>query len=145
MSHSDDLHKTKVMIFGSEYVLSSEESEEYTLKISNFVDQKMNLIAAVENTGDTARIALMAAFDIANQIVRQRTLRREDRRRIDEALRCLEQQIDERKKMRSGGSGRSCISHLVNQYLKIVNKIFHPALRVPSIVPVILETPMRFL
>ena len=98
MSHSDDLHKTKVTIFGSEYVLSSEESEEYTSKISNFVDQKMNLIAAVENTGDTARIALMAAFDIANQIVRHRTRSREDRRRIDEALRCLEQQIDSAKK-----------------------------------------------
>ena len=94
MSHSDDLHKTKVTIFGSEYVLSSEESEEYTSKISNFVDQKMNLIAAVENTGDTARIALMAAFDIANQIVHHRTRRREDRRRIDEALRRLEQHID---------------------------------------------------
>ena len=98
MSHSDDLHKTKVTIFGSEYILSSEESEEYTSKISNFVDQKMNLIAAIENTGDTTRIALMAAFDIANQIVLQRTQSREDRMRIDEALRRLEQQIDGAKK-----------------------------------------------
>ena len=98
MSHSDNLHKTRVTIFGSEYVLSSEESEEYTSKISNFVDQKMNLIAAVENTGDTARIALMAAFDIADQIVRQRTRSREDRLRIDEALRRLEQHIDGVKK-----------------------------------------------
>ena len=94
MSHSDDLHKTKVMIFGSEYVLRSEESEEYTSKISNFVDQKMNQIAAIENTGDTTRIALMAAFDIANQIVYQRTRHREDRIRIDEAIRRLEHLID---------------------------------------------------
>ena len=93
MSHSDDLHKTKVTIFGSEYVLSSEEEEEYTAKISNFVDQKMNQIAAIENTGDTARIALMAAFDIANEIVRHRTQRREDHTRIDDALRRLEQHI----------------------------------------------------
>jgi len=98
MSYSDDLHKTKVTIFGSEYVLSSEESREYTSKISNFVDQKMNLIAAIENTGDTARIALMAAFDIANQIVRHRTRRREDRIRIYAALRRLEQHIDGAKK-----------------------------------------------
>lgn len=98
MSYSDDLHKTKVTIFGSEYVLSSEESGEYTSKISNFVDQKMNLIAAIEDTGDTARIALMAAFDIANEIVRHRTRRREDRFRIDDALRRLEQHIDGAKK-----------------------------------------------
>jgi len=98
MAHSDDLHKTRVTIFGSEYVLSSEESGEYTSKISNFVDQKMNMIAAIENTGDTARIALMAAFDIANQIVRHRTRRREGRIRIDDALRRLEQHIDDAKK-----------------------------------------------
>ncbi|MCY3683849.1 MAG: cell division protein ZapA [Gemmatimonadetes bacterium] len=98
MAHSDDLHKTKVTIFGSDYVLSSEESGEYTSKISNFVDEKMNLIAAIENTGDTARIALMAAFDIANQIVHRRTRHREDRIRIDDALRRLEQHIDGAKK-----------------------------------------------
>ena len=98
MSHSDDLHKTKVTIFGSEYVLSSEESEEYTSKISNFVNQKMHQIAETENTGDTTRIALMAAFDIADQIVHQRTRRRDARIRMDEALRRLAQHIDDSKK-----------------------------------------------
>lgn len=98
MSHSDNLHKTKVTIFGSEYVLSSEESEEYTSEISNFVDEKMNQIAGSENTSDTTRIALMAAFDIADQIVRQNNRHQKDRIRIDEALRRLEQQIDDAKK-----------------------------------------------
>jgi cell division protein ZapA len=98
MSHSDDLHKTKVMIFGSEYVLSSEESEEYTSKISNFVDEKMHEIAETENIGDTTQIALMAAFDIADQIARQRTRHRGDHIRIDEALKRLEQHIDDTKK-----------------------------------------------
>ncbi len=98
MSHSDDFHKTRVTIFGSEYVLSSEESEQYTSKISNFVDQKMNQIAETENIGDTTRIALMAAFDIADQIARQRTQRREVHIRIAKALRRLEQHIDDAKK-----------------------------------------------
>ena len=98
MSYSDDFHKTRVTIFGSEYVLSSEESEQYTSKISNFVDQKMNQIAETENIGDTTRIALMAAFDIADQIARQRTQRREVHIRIAKALRRLEQHIDDAKK-----------------------------------------------
>ena len=98
MSHSGDLHKMRVTIFGSEYVLSSEESEEYTSKISNFVNQKMHQIAETENTGDTTRIALMAAFDIADIIARQRTRHREDHIRLDEALRRLEQHIDDAKK-----------------------------------------------
>ena len=98
MSHSGGLHKMKVTIFGSEYVLSSEESEVYTSKISNFVNQKMHQIAETENLGDTTRIALMAAFDIADQIVHQRTRRRDDHIRVDEALGRLEQHIDDRKK-----------------------------------------------
>ncbi len=98
MSHSDDLHKTKVTIFGSEYVLSSEESEEYTSKISNFVDQKMNQIAEIENTGNITLTALMATFEIANQIVQQRTRHREDHIRIEDAIRRLEQHIDGAKK-----------------------------------------------
>ena len=97
MSHSDDLHKAKVTIFGSEYVLSSAESKEYTSKISDLVNQKMNEIAETEDTGDTTRIALMAAFDIANQIVRHRTRLREDRIRIDDALKRLDQHIDGKK------------------------------------------------
>ena len=98
MSNSGDLHKTEVTIFGSQYVLSSEESEEYTSKISNFVDQKMNQIAESEKTGDTARIALMAAFDIANQIAHHRNRHQKNSIRIDEALRRLEQGIDDAKK-----------------------------------------------
>ena len=97
MSHSDDLHKAKVTIFGSEYVLRSAESKEYTSKISDLVNQKMNEIAETEDTGDTTRIALMAAFDIANQIVRHRTRLREDRIRIDDALKRLDQHIDGKK------------------------------------------------
>ena len=97
MSYSDDLHKTKVTIFGSEYVLRSAESKEYTSKISDLVNQKMNEIAETEDTGDTTRIALMAAFDIANQIVRHRTRLREDRIRIDDALKRLDQHIDGKK------------------------------------------------
>ena len=97
MSHSDNLHKAKVTIFGSEYVLRSAESKEYTSKISDLVNQKMNEIAETEDTGDTTRIALMAAFDIANQIVRHRTRLREDRIRIDDALKRLDQHIDGKK------------------------------------------------
>ncbi len=95
MSHSDDFHTTKVTIFGVEYALSSAESEQYTSKISGFVDQKMNRIAKAEKMGDTTRIALMAAFEIADQIMRQRTQREKDHTRTAEAIRRLELHIDD--------------------------------------------------
>ncbi|MDP6040148.1 MAG: cell division protein ZapA, partial [Candidatus Latescibacteria bacterium] len=63
-----------------------------------FVDQKMKEIANTENLGDTTRVALMAAFDIADQLLRERTQIRADRLRADEAIRRLEQHLDGVKK-----------------------------------------------
>ena len=96
MSHSDDngLQKVCVTIFGTEYMLRSQTSDQYTHKISDFVDQKMKKIANTENLGDTTRVALMAAFDIADQLLRVRTQHRADRIRTTEAIRRLEQHLD---------------------------------------------------
>ena len=96
MSESDDkgVQEIKVMIFGAEYVLSSQESETYTHKIAGFVDQKMGKIAQTEKMGDTARVALMAAFDIADQILRQQIQHRADQGRSAEAIGRLEQYLD---------------------------------------------------
>lgn len=96
MSLSDDngLQKTHVTIYGAEYTLRSQTSEQYTHKISEFVDQKMKEIANTENLGDTTRVALMAAFDIADQLLRERTQHRADRIRTAEAVRHLEQHLD---------------------------------------------------
>jgi cell division protein ZapA len=100
MSRTDDkgVEEIKVMIFGAEYVLSSQESEAYTHKIAGFVDQKMDQVAKKEKMGDTARVALMAAFDIADQILRQKIQHRADQVKAAEAIGRLEQYLDGVKK-----------------------------------------------
>ncbi len=95
MNHSDEFHKTKVTIFGAEYVLRSAESAQYTAEVSRFVDEKMNQIAEDTERFDTTRIALIAAFEIAHQIVRQRSQHREDRIRTAAAIKRLELHIEE--------------------------------------------------
>ena len=94
LADDKDVQEIKVTIFGAEYVLSSQESASYTHKIVGFVDQKMDQIAKTEKMGDTARVALMAAFDIADQILRQKIQHRADKVRAEEAIGRLEQYLD---------------------------------------------------
>ena len=97
MTHSDDVHKTEVMIFGAEYVLRSSESAQYTAEVSRFVDEKMNRIADATDRFDTTGIALIAAFEIADQIVRQRSQHRKDRNRTAAAIKRLEVHLEDVK------------------------------------------------
>ena len=60
-----DAQIESVTIFGREYSLRSQESAEYTQKISAFVDRKMAEIADQLNTGEATKVAIMAALDIA--------------------------------------------------------------------------------
>jgi len=77
---------TDVTIFGGDYVLSSQESEDYTHRISSFVDRKMSQIAVEQNIADTTKVAIMAALDIADQLIRKRETRSVSEDRAMEAL-----------------------------------------------------------
>lgn len=93
-----DVQTTRVVIFGQEYVLKSKESEVYTQEISNFVDRKMKQIAHEMNLGDTAKVAIMAALDIADRLIQQRGVQDHDQTRTLDAVRRLGQFLDGVKK-----------------------------------------------
>lgn len=96
MAQTDDKTQqvTHVVIFGAEYVLSSTESERYTQEISAYVDRKMKDIANEKNLSDTAKVAIMAAFDIADLLLAQQSRQAKDRDRTREALQRLERYLD---------------------------------------------------
>lgn len=95
MTHSDDVHKTTVMIFGAEYVLRSAKSAQYTAEVSRFVDETMNRIAEATERFDTTGIALIAAFEIADQIVRQRSQHQKDHIYTAAAIKRLELHLED--------------------------------------------------
>lgn len=76
-----ELQTTRVVIFGQEYVLKSNESEAYTQEISQYVDQKMKQIAHEMNLGDTAKVAIMAALEIADRLLQDRSLQNAEQTR----------------------------------------------------------------
>ena len=96
MSRMDDkkLHTTQVNILGKDYVLSSNESDDYTQEIAAYVDRNMKNVANEMNLSDTAKIAIMAALDIANQLLLQRSRQKADQLRADEALLRLGKYLD---------------------------------------------------
>ena len=96
MSKMDDydVQTTRVVIFGQEYVLKSSESEAYTQEISGYVDRKMKQIANEMNSGDTAKVAIMAALDIADRLLQDRSLQQADQTRAIAAGQRLGKMLD---------------------------------------------------
>ena len=96
MNQGDDKvsRATRVQIFGREYLLQSEESAEYTHGVASYVDQRMAEIATQKNIADPARVAIMAAMQIADELLRRRRSCDEASGRAEEALGKLGRTVD---------------------------------------------------
>ncbi|NLG37658.1 MAG: cell division protein ZapA [Clostridiales bacterium] len=68
-----DKVKTVVRIGGQEYRLSGYESEEYMHRVAIYVDRKMNEIAKQFTDLSTTMIAVLAALNIADELIRERS------------------------------------------------------------------------
>ena len=64
--------RAEVEIFGRSYTLVSGRSVAYAQEIASEVDQRMARIAADQNLTDTTKIAMMAAMEIADELMKVR-------------------------------------------------------------------------
>lgn len=108
MQKNDDkgAEVTSVTIFEREYPLQSHESPEYTRKVAELVDRKMAEIASRRNLADPTRVAIMAAMEIADQLLRNRTRRETNSRRTAQAVARLGAFIDDTDGREDGQAGR---------------------------------------
>lgn len=67
--------KIRVNIFGSEYVLKASENEEYIINIAKYVDEKMRLIDKSNNINSKSKVAILAALNIAEELIQERDYR----------------------------------------------------------------------
>lgn len=58
----------QVKIFGTEYSLKGDEEQEYMEKLSNYVDQKMREVAENSALVSTAKVAVLAALRIVDEL-----------------------------------------------------------------------------
>ena len=76
----EDTRVVTVEIHGHEYPMRSGLDPAYVAELASFVDAKMRLASRETVTGDTLKIAVLAALNIADECFR---LQEEDRRRRD--------------------------------------------------------------
>ena len=64
--------KTTVKINGQEYVLAGEEPEEYMHEVAIYVDKKMSEIHRKYDKLSTSMVAVLAAVNIADELLKER-------------------------------------------------------------------------
>ena len=77
---------TDVEIFGSVYHVRGEKEPENLRELASEVDTKMRTIAEQVNTLDTAKIAILAALNLADELARYRTKHEGERAEIQEKV-----------------------------------------------------------
>ena len=73
-----------VTIYGHEYTLKGEADSDYVQKVSGFVDRKMKEVADNSTVASTAKVAILAAINIADELFRERQKRHEALAMLDE-------------------------------------------------------------
>lgn len=61
-------NKFKVNIFGDQYMLVSDQSQEYVMKVASTVDILMRDIAQGAHISDGKRVAVLAALKVADRV-----------------------------------------------------------------------------
>ena len=75
-----------VQIFGRDYPIASDQNREYVEKLADYVDRKMNEIAAGGETLASAIIAVQACLDIADDLMRTRNQKEQFVRTVQERI-----------------------------------------------------------
>jgi cell division protein ZapA len=86
--------KTAVEIFGAVYHVRGSENGEYLRELAGLVDRKMREVAREVTTVDTARIAILAALNLSDELFQCRRDQEGDRARLKEKASALTAELD---------------------------------------------------
>ena len=83
-----------VEINGQKYPIRSNLELEYVARLASYVDEKMRLAGESSPTGDSTRLAVLAALNIADELFRCRDNNSEQNGAIAERTQELERLVD---------------------------------------------------
>jgi cell division protein ZapA len=83
-----------VEIQGLRYPIRSSLEPEYVARLASYVDEKMRAAADTAPTGDSLRLAVLAALNIADELFRCRDANRDKDGRLAERAEELERLVD---------------------------------------------------
>ncbi len=73
-----------VSIFGHEYTLRGEAEADYVQQVAAYVDRKMHEVSDGSQLAATAKVAILAAINIADELFRERQRRHEAQAALEE-------------------------------------------------------------
>jgi cell division protein ZapA len=83
---------TQVEIFGEAYTVRGSDEKGYLQELAGLVDRRMREVAA-HVKGDTARIAILAALNLAEELVRTQNQQEGERVEIREKAAALTEEL----------------------------------------------------
>jgi cell division protein ZapA len=83
-----------VEIQGQRYPIRSTLDPEYVARLATYVDEKMRAAADATPTGDSVRLAVLAALNIADELFRCRDAKYSRDNRLNERAEELERLVD---------------------------------------------------
>ena len=87
-------HVISVDIHGQRYPIRSGLDQEYVARLASYVDEKMRAAADSTPTGDSLRLAVLAALNVADELFRCRDVNRLRSGEIAERAGELERLLD---------------------------------------------------
>ena len=84
---------TEVEIFGAVYNVRGSEDRGYLQGVADLVDRKMREVAQHVHTADTARIAILAALNLADELLRLEKRQEGERVQIREKVAELTEEL----------------------------------------------------
>lgn len=92
---ADGKRTTDVEIFGAVYPVRGSEDGQYLQELAATVDEKMREIADQVATVDTAKIAILAALNLADELFQSKRMQEGERVEIQERVAALTEELSD--------------------------------------------------
>jgi cell division protein ZapA len=101
---SDSRKPIQIEIYGQRYTLKGQAPEAYVKELAGYLDRKMQEVATASNVNILAKIAILAALNITDELFQQRrSLQQKDvvlkktERRVSDLIDSIEGQFEDLK------------------------------------------------
>ncbi len=81
-----DPKSVTVKIYGQDYTLRGDTDATYVLKVAGLVDQKMQEVAANSNLIAVEKVAILAAVNLADELLRERHSHNETLQKLEDRV-----------------------------------------------------------
>jgi cell division protein ZapA len=91
---ADSARVTPITILGQQYPIRTSLDPEYVVRLAAFVDERMRAVSESTPSGDSLRLAVLAALNIADELFRCQDVQQASHGALAERTEALERLLD---------------------------------------------------